>query len=184
MSGPSQGSPVGDWLWKENVHSCDPGALGDEPCRLEQLVAVRIALVEDPGRQRVRREDDVCLPVRLEPLREQLDESRLVPPALDETKVGAAVERVDELLPVLPDRHGRVVRRKHEPDDRLAPAVERGLDRLGDARRPVAHAGEDGQAELGFERGARRLGDLVERVRLLDPEPAVTRDEIVEVLRA
>ena len=68
MSGPSQGSPVGDWLWKENVHSCDPGALGDEARGLEQLVSVGIALVEDPGGQRVRGEDDVLLPVRLEPL--------------------------------------------------------------------------------------------------------------------
>ena len=65
-----------------------------------------------------------------------------------------------------------------------APRRERLLDRLGDPRRPVAHAGEDGQAELGLERRARRLGDLVQRVRLLDPEPPVARDEILEVLRA
>ena len=46
----------------------------------------------------------------------------------------------------------------------------------------MAHAGEDGDPELGLERGAGRLGDLVERVRVLDPEPAVARDEVLEVL--
>ena len=40
MSGPSQGSPVGEALWKENDQSRDAGALGDEPRRLEQLVHV------------------------------------------------------------------------------------------------------------------------------------------------
>ena len=50
MSGPSHGSPVGDSLWNENVHSCDARALGDEARGLEQLVAVRVALVEDPRR--------------------------------------------------------------------------------------------------------------------------------------
>ena len=77
------------------------------------------------------------------------------------------------------------MRREHEPDDlSVAAPASAPLDRLGDARSPVAHPGEDGQAELGLERGARRLGDLVQRVRLLDPEPPVPRDEIVEVLRA
>ena len=39
-----------------------------------------------------------------------------------------------------------------------------------------------GMPEPGLERGAGRLGDLVQRVRLLDPEPPVARDEILEVL--
>ena len=59
MSGPSHGSPVGDSLWKAKLQSPTPAALGDETARLEQLVAVRVALVEDARRQRVRREDDV-----------------------------------------------------------------------------------------------------------------------------
>src|SRR5207247_411869 len=36
--------------------------------------------------------------------------------------------------------------------------------------------------ELDLERGTCRLGDLVERVRVLDPERAVAGDEVVEVL--
>ena len=117
MSGPSHGSPVGDSLWKENDQSVDPGRLGHEARRLEQLVAVGIALVEDPGRQRVGGEDDVLVFLRHKPLREQRDEAGLVAPALDEAQVRAAGDRVDELRPVLLDREGRVVRRQHQPDD-------------------------------------------------------------------
>ena len=59
MSGPSHGSPVGLSLWKANDQLLDPGALGDEPRGLEELVAVRVAVGEDPRRQAVRGEDDV-----------------------------------------------------------------------------------------------------------------------------
>ena len=44
MSGPSHGSPVGDSLWNENDQSSTPAAVGDEGGRLEQLVAVGVAL--------------------------------------------------------------------------------------------------------------------------------------------
>ena len=160
------------------------GALGDEARGLEQLVAVGISLVEDPGGQRMRREDDVLLLVRFEPLREECHEPRLVTPALDELELGAPVEGLHDLLPVLLDREGRVVGREDEPDDLRRPTGERLLDCVGDARIPVAHAGEDGQAQVCLERGARRLGDLVQRIRLLDPQPPVPRDEIVQALGA
>ena len=75
------------------------------------------------------------------------------------------------------------MRREHEPDDDVGAGRERGLGRLGDARRPVLHAGEDRQPELALERGARLLGDRVERVVLLDAEAAVALDEVLEVLR-
>src|SRR5439155_9498978 len=39
----------------------DVGSLRDEPRRLEQLVAVRIALLENPSGKRIRREHDVCI---------------------------------------------------------------------------------------------------------------------------
>ncbi len=39
-----------------------------------------------------------------------------------------------------------------------------------------------GRAELALERGARRLGDRVQRVRLLDAEPAIPVDQALEVL--
>ena len=74
------------------------------------------------------------------------------------------------------------MRRQHEADDDVGARRERRLRGVGDARRPVLHAGEDRQAELVLERGARLLGDRVQRIVLLDPEPAVARDEIVEVL--
>ena len=113
---------------------------------------------------------------------EQLDEAGLVVPAVDEAQLGASVERALELLAIALDRERRVVRREHEADDRLGACGERRFRGVGDARRPVLHAGEDGQLELALERGARLLGDRVQRRRVLDPEPAVALDEIVEVL--
>ena len=50
MSGPSHGSPVGDSLWKEKLHSVEARRLGDEARGLEQLVAVRVARGDDPRR--------------------------------------------------------------------------------------------------------------------------------------
>ena len=55
----------------------------DERCRLEQLLLVRIALVEDPCGQRMCGEDDVRVGAA-HPIREQLDEAGLVVPAVDE----------------------------------------------------------------------------------------------------
>ena len=59
--------------------------LGDEARRLEQLVAVRVAGGDDPRGQRVRREDDVRVGAA-HARREELDEARLVVPALDEVE--------------------------------------------------------------------------------------------------
>ena len=140
-------------------------ALGDEARRLQQLVLVRVALGEDPRRQRVRGEDDVRVAFRARGRRGTSTNAGLVVPALDEAQLRAAVERLLELLAVAGDREPRVVRREHEPDDRVGAGRERALGRLGDARRPVLHAGEDRQAELALERRARLLGDRVERVR-------------------
>jgi hypothetical protein len=105
---------------------------------------------------------------------EDVQERVVVVPAVDETELGTTVERRLELLAVPLDREGRIVRRKHESDDavRLGGA---GCG-LGDVRRPVLHP------ELAFERGAGRLGDLVERVRVLDTEPPVALDEVGELL--
>ena len=89
MSGPSHGSPVGDSLWKEKLQAPRPRRLGDEPRRLEQLVAVRIARLEDSRRQRVRREDDVRVGAA-DAIGEQLHEAGLVVPALDEAQLSAA----------------------------------------------------------------------------------------------
>ncbi len=66
--------------------------LGDEPRRLEQLVAIRVAGLEDPRGQRVRGEDDVRVGAA-DPVGEQLDEAGLVVPALDEVELRAAGER-------------------------------------------------------------------------------------------
>ena len=145
MSGPSHCSPVGDSLWKAKRPLVRAGPLGDEAGGLEQLVAVRIVLVEDARRERVRGEDDVLVLLKHEPLREELDEAGVGAPALDEAQLGAAGERVDELRAVLLDRQRRVVRREHEADDRVGAARQRLLDGLRDPRRPVAHAGEDRQ---------------------------------------
>ena len=155
--------------------------LGDEARRLEQLVAVGVAGVEDPRRQRVRREDDVRAGAA-HAVGEQLDEARLVVPALDEAQLRAAVERTLELLAVARDRERGVVRREHEAAICSAPEETRRLGSIRDARRPVLHPREDGQPELGLERSARLLGDRVERRRVLDAEPPVALDEVGEVL--
>ena len=95
-----------------------PARSAIEPRRLEQLVLVRIARFEDPRGQRVGGEDDVCVG-SADAVRQQLDEAGLVVPAVDEGELGAAVESALELAAVAGDRHRRVVRREHEPDDRL-----------------------------------------------------------------
>ena len=94
----------------------DAGPLGDETRRLEQLVPVGIALGEDAGRQRVRREDDVLVVPRTRSASSSTNPGS-VAPALDEADLGAAVDGVDELRAVVLDRHRRVVRREHEADD-------------------------------------------------------------------
>src|SRR6266545_8129269 len=90
--------------------------LRDEPRRLEQLVLVRIAVVEGARGQRMRGEDDVRGRAA-DARRERVDERLEVVPALDHPQLRARVERALELLSVAGDRQARVVRREHEPDD-------------------------------------------------------------------
>src|SRR2546423_15295485 len=77
----------------------EAGPLGDESRRLEQLVAVRVAGGEDPRGQGVRREDDVRIRAA-DAVGKQLDEARLVVPALDEAQLGPSSDRQSELLAV------------------------------------------------------------------------------------
>ena len=56
------------------------------------------------------------------------------------------------------------MRREDEGDDPIRTGGKRRLDSVGNAWRPVLHAGEDGQPvgrELELERGARLLRDRV-----------------------
>ena len=159
----------------------DRGRLRDERGGLEQLVAVGIALGEDPRGQRVRREDDVAVRAP-DPVGEEGDEAGVVVPALDELEPRTAGEAPLELVAVAGDRELRVVRREHQADDRVGAACDRPVGRLLDVRRPVLHAGEDREPEPLGQAGARLLGDRVQRVRLLDAEPAVAVDEVVEQL--
>ena len=116
---------------------------------------------------------------------EKRDEAGIVVPALDEDELRVALgQRLLELRAVAGDRAARVVRREHETDDRRRTGRERRLGRRRDPRLPVLHAGEDGHAELPLECGARLLRDRVERIRVLDAEPAVALDEILEQLGA
>ena len=114
---------------------------------------------------------------------EQLDEPGLVVPAVDETKLRATRERPLELVAIALDRERRIVRCEDDPGDLVRTGGERRLGGFGDAWRPVLHPREHRQAELGLERGPRLLGDRVQRRRLLDAEPPVALDEVVEVLR-
>ena len=151
MSGPSHGSPVGDSLWKANDHRRrSPRALGDEPGRLEQRVAVRVAGLEDARGERVRGEDDVRIAVSGDAGRGRRAARRSpasVPHARTKrvsTRPATAV--VEEPL-VLRDRERRPVRREHEADERVVAELERRVDRARDPRLPVAHAGQHADPE-------------------------------------
>ena len=75
------------------------------------------------------------------------------------------------------------MRREHVTDDCLHAGAQRRLGRVGDARRPVLHAGVDGDvAKLAFERGARFFCDRVQRRAVLDPKAPVALDQVVEQL--
>src|SRR5437870_12994443 len=110
---------------------------------------------------------------------EEVHQARVVVPTLHEAELRGSRERLLDLLPAAGDREARVVRGEDEADDDVRAALERALHRLRDPRRPVLHPGEHGQAELALERDARLLGDRVERVVLLDAEPAIALDEIL-----
>ena len=181
MSGPSHGSPVGDSLWKEKLHSDRPAASATSRDVSSSWSRYGSPASRIRAGQRVRGEDDVRVGAA-NAVGEQLDEAGLVVPALDEAELRAAGERALELLAVARDRQRRVVRREHEADDLLGSRGDRRLGRVRDPRRPVLHPGEDRQAQLGLERRARLLGDRVERRGVLDPEPPVALDEIGEVL--
>jgi hypothetical protein len=105
-------------------------------------------------------------------------------PALDEDELGAPGERLVELLAVAPDREPRVVRGEDEPDDALRACRDRGGRGVGDPRRPVLHPGEHRQAELDLERRPRPLGDLVQGIRVLDPEAPVALGQLGDQLRS
>ncbi len=125
------------------------------------------------------REDDVRVR-SADPIGEKRNESRMVVPAFDERELRAARQSLLQLLPVARDRAARVVRGEDEPDDELRSRGDRLLSRRGDTRRPVLHPREHRGAERGLERGARLLGDRVQRVLVLDAEPAIAVGQLVE----
>ena len=74
---------------------------------------------------------------------------------------------------------------EHESDERVVPQLERRVDRAGDPRLPVAHAGEDADAHGILEGRSSLLGDRVERRRpvgVVDPESSIAGDEVLEEL--
>ncbi len=146
------------------------------------MVFVRVSGLEDARRQGVGREDDVRIRAAYA-LRQQVDEPRLVVPALDEREVGAAAEPSFQLLAVTRDRHRRVMRGQHQADDHLGARSDGGVRCLGDPRRPVLHTGEHGHiTERTLQCRTRLRGDRVERRRVLDPEPAVPLDQVLHQL--
>src|SRR5947208_2130830 len=130
MSGPSQGSPVADSLWNENDQS---SRFARSATRRE--VSSSWFLYGSPS-ARIR---SGC---------EEADEALVVVPALDEGELGAARERVLQLLPVAGDREAGVVRGEDEADDGGDFRGHGSFGRVRDPRRPVLHPGEDGAAEL------------------------------------
>ena len=147
----------------------------------EELILVRVALVEDPCGQGVRGEHDVSLGAA-DSRCEELDEPFVVVPALDEDELGAPGEHLLELRAVAGDREPRVVRREDQPDDSAGACGQGLLGSVGDPRRPVFHPGEDGEPKLLLEGRASLFGDRVERRAALDVQPPVALDEVVEEL--
>ena len=96
MSGPSHGSPVADSDWNENDQSATPRAVGDET-----LVSSSCSWYGSPSaRMRAGREcavNTTCARRAAHPVSEQLDEARLVVPALDERELCTAGDRLLEL---------------------------------------------------------------------------------------
>ena len=157
MSGPSHGSPVGDSLWYENDQSVDAGA------RRRRARAVSSSCssygspsLEDARRQAVRGEDDVRVGAA-DAVGEELDEARLVVPALDEPRARRGPRAPSSsCCAVAGDREPRVVRREHEADDACP---RRPRARARPPRRSAASSAscpvKTGQPELALERGAR-----------------------------
>ena len=161
----------------------DTGRLGDEPRRLEQLLLVRVA-----ARSRMRAGSECAVKTTCASVPR-------ISAASSSTKPGSSCQ----LSTKREARRGRralaraargspgsrapsSAARARAPAIVSAPVASAGLGCVGDARRPVLHAREDRQPELALERGARLLGDRVQRRRVLDPEAAVALDEVVEVL--
>ena len=117
-------------------------------------------------------------------LRQEVDEARFVVPAVDESELRLARKRGFELVPVAADRQVGVVRGEDESDNRVGASCQCASPCIGDPGRPVLHPGEDGDIpELALERRARLFGDRIQGRAILDPEPPVTLDEILEQLR-
>ena len=147
--------------------------------------SVRITLLEDPRRQRMRREDHVrAVPADASAstaTNAGSSPQRSTKRDLDPPGDGLVEERAVLRRSTAPSSAARAPARRD-----IAAACERRLDCLGDARLPVAHPREDRQAERRLERRAGLLGDRVQRrrpVALPDAERPVAGDEILEVLR-
>ena len=144
----------------------------DETRGLEQLLAVGIALVEDPLGQRVRGEDHPRVG-GAHAVGENVQEPGMVVPALDERDFRAAGDGSVEALSVLADREPRVMRREHQSDDPRRSTRQRRLDCLGDPRLPVLHPDEDRNAELPLQSRPLSLGEIVQRRAPADPSVAL-----------
>ena len=125
----------------------------------------------------MRGEDDVSIRVA-DAVGEEGDQPGIVVPALDEDHACAACDGFVEQAPVAGDREPAVVGREHEADEsrRAAASAASTASAIRGAQCfiPV----KTGSPSSALERGPRRLGDRVERIRVLDPERAIARDEI------
>ena len=113
-------------------------------------------------------EDDVAVE-SAHTRRQHLEKRIVVVPALDEDELCSALERRLQPLAIAGDREAGVMRREHEPDERLGSTRERSLHGLANPRPPVLHADEDRYPELAFKPGTLRFGDHVERRAAADP---------------
>src|SRR5439155_13014008 len=77
-------------------------ALCDQLGGLEELLFVWVARIENAGGQRMSGEDDMGVR-SAHALRDQLDEARLVVPALDERELGSTAEPAFQLVAVARD---------------------------------------------------------------------------------
>ena len=112
--------------------------------------------------------DDALVGFRLrgaKPLGERVDQQRVEMERFDRVEPDAVGQRGPGGVHVFPDAQRRKLRGQRNPDETSGAGGHQRLDRLGDERRPVPHAGRDRNARPQplLQRVALSTGDVGQR---------------------
>ena len=119
-SGPIHGSGVRPALWNAQSYVGDAGARGHARGGLRDLVGVAVAGLDDADRQRVRREDDRLVGLRLRrahALGERVEQQRMGVEGFDRLELHAGGQRRVGGVDVLLDAQRGELRRHRDADD-------------------------------------------------------------------